>query len=169
MAVDIDQVGPASPRLPDLVDEAALGPGADQRRHVIGQLHQPFELVAGRHVGPRQDPGEREADHDRHHRRHHGDHRRVDEHVDVLVEDREVVRDAVFRRRKGHRIAGVQRFLDQEHQRQDDEEAHHQHDGDRDDRLPVAPWLSQGHVLRTASFQLALPHERAGGPRSGRA
>jgi hypothetical protein len=70
--------------LPELVDEAALGPGdhrpgerADQRRHVVGQLHQPLELVAARHVGARQDPGEREADQDGHHGGHHRDDQRV--------------------------------------------------------------------------------------------
>ena len=144
MTIDIDQVAAASARLPELVDEAALGAGdhapgqrADQRRHVVRQLHQSLELVAARHVGARQDPGQREADQDRHHRRHQRDHHGVDEDVEVLVEHRDVVFDAVFLRRKGHRIADVQRLLDQEHHRQDDEERHDQHDNDRDDRLPV--------------------------------
>ena len=100
---------PAGP-VPDLVEETALGAGehrpgerADQRRHVVGQLHQPLELFAAGHVGARQDPGQREADQDGHHRGHHGDDHRVGEDVQVLLEHRDVVGDAVLLGWKRHR------------------------------------------------------------------
>ena len=168
MTVDIDQVAAASGSLPELVGEAALGAGdhapgerADQRGHVVRQLQQALELAAARHVGARQDPGQREADQDRHHRRHQRDHHGVDEDVEVLVEHRDVVLDPVFLRREGHRIADVQRLLDQEHHRQDDEERHDQHDNDRDDRLPVK-LLPQRLQRQQAQARLSAGRRRCG-------
>ena len=148
MGIDVDKVAATARPLPELVDEAALGTGddgpgerADQRRHVVGQLHQPLELLAARHVGARQDPGQRKADQDGHHGGHHRDDQGVPEDRDVLVEDREVVPDPVGFGRERHRIADVQRLFDEEHQWQNDEEAHGQQDDDRDDRLPVTARL----------------------------
>src|SRR6185312_6035103 len=42
--------------------------------------------------------------------------------------------------REGHGVADVQRLLDQEDERQQDEEGDHDNDGRRYDRLPVEAW-----------------------------
>src|SRR5204863_2904959 len=50
---------------------------------------------------------------------------------------RDVVGDAELDRRERHRVANVQRLLDQEDQRQQDQEAHDREDGERRQGLPV--------------------------------
>ena len=132
---------PPPTSVPELVDEAGArrgedrpGERADQRRHVIGQLHQPLELGAAGQLGAGQGPGGEKADHDRHHRRQAGDKGGVGEDVPV-VDQIAVIADAVFGRRKDIGFADVQRFGDQVDERIGDQPAAEQQDRRSDDRL----------------------------------
>ena len=118
----------AAERLPDLVDEAAIGraderPGErpHERRHVVRQGHELLERGPARHVGAREDPPHGEADDDGQDRRHARHQQRVTEDVGVATQIREV-REPVRFRRAGLRIAHAQRGLDEIGDRIEDED-----------------------------------------------
>jgi hypothetical protein len=78
-----------------------------QRRHVVGQFHQPLEASAAGDVGACQDPGLQEAEQHRQNGRDAGNQQRVPQHAGV-VDQVGVIVEAVFLGRKRRRIADVE-------------------------------------------------------------
>jgi len=95
--IDVKEVAAAADPVPELIEKPRARAGEDrpserahQRRHVIGQLHQPLEPGAARHFRAGQDPGNDKSEQHRHHRRHGRDQRRIGEDVPLLGQRREI-------------------------------------------------------------------------------
>src|SRR5262249_30067479 len=103
--------------------------------------------------------------------------------MQVFLEHRDVIGDAVLHGRKRHRIADIERFLDEEHDRQQHEKTHRQQDRERDQGLPreKRPQDASGHrrqgpsqrrapTMRSHSLakpeRLSTTSRKSAGPRS---
>ncbi len=127
--------------MPQLVEKSGArrrqdrpGKRADQRRHVIGELHQALEPGGAGQICARQCPGGEKSDDDRQHRCDAGDKRRVGDDPPA-VEQVFIVLGAVSLGRKNQRVAGIHRQEPEVDHRIEHQGATKHQDQPGDDRL----------------------------------